>query len=99
MVDESTRTTRCREHGQVREAFVCRHLVNALMEPPPERIGFFRPDPDVGETSDELEGWCAACEVIRRRVGGWNDESEAYAGVTLICSECYDTLHRSQAFA
>jgi hypothetical protein len=27
---------------------------------------------------------------VRVRCGGWDDESEAFAGITLICDLCYE---------
>jgi hypothetical protein len=33
---------------------------------------------------NEQCAWCDACEQVRQQQGGWNDESEAYVGVTLI---------------
>jgi hypothetical protein len=90
------RKVHCREHGAVRPAFVCKHLVEQLRNPGREPIGFFRPDPGTGETADELEGWCGACEGELQRVGEWNDESEGFAGVTLICEACYGGLRQTQ---
>jgi hypothetical protein len=97
MTQPPERTVHCREHGPVRPAYVCRHLVKQLQDPHPERIGFFKPDAAVGSTLDDLEGWCGECDAVLRRVGEWNDESEAFAGVTLICSGCYDTVRASQS--
>ena len=37
------------------------------------------------------DAWCAACEEKVWQTGGeWTDESEAFAGVTLLCAGCYD---------
>ena len=90
------RIVHCRVHGPVQAAFVCRHLVEQLRNPRPGRIGFFKPAANDGEP-EELQAWCADCDVVLRRVGEWNDESEAFAGVTLICSGCYGNLQRSQS--
>jgi hypothetical protein len=97
MTESKARTVQCHEHGPVEAAYVCRHLVRQLRDPSPERIGFFKPDAGVGETPDELQGWCGDCDAVLRRVGEWNDESEAFAGVTLICSGCYEKVRRSQS--
>lgn len=76
----------CAEHGSQQATFVCQHLVQSLRDG--RRVGFFwssetdHPRPDA---------WCSACEVKRRDCGGeWNDESESFAGVTLLCGACYD---------
>jgi hypothetical protein len=96
MTKPDARIVECSQHGRVQAAFVCRHLVEQLRSQRPERIGFFSPAAH-GETSDELQGWCGECDAVLRRVGEWNDESEAFAGVTLICSGCYGNLQRSQS--
>jgi hypothetical protein len=96
MADAGERIVHCRVHGPVQAAFVCRHLVEQLRNPRNERIGFFRPAAIDGEP-EELQAWCGECDVVLRRVGEWNDESEAFAGVTLICSGCYGNLQRSQS--
>ena len=95
MAETGERFVQCATHGRVQPAFVCRHLVEQLRNPRSERIGFFRPAANDGEP-EELQAWCADCDVVLRRVGEWNDESEAFAGVTLICSGCYGNLQRSQ---
>ncbi len=76
----------CDEHGSQETTFVCQHLVQSLRDGRP--VGFFvsrdadRPRPDA---------WCAACEEKVQSTGGeWTDESEAFAGVTLLCGACYD---------
>ena len=35
--------------------------------------------------------WCRACDQVRIREGGdWNEVSEAFAKITLICHHCYE---------
>lgn len=73
----------CARHGQQRPAFMCQHLLDG------ERLGFFQPDDP--PTADEPweQAWCEACELIRMRAGGWNDESESFAAVKLVCHGCF----------
>ncbi len=73
------RVVHCGSHGPRRAAFVCCHLVHG------SGLGFFAPD----EPDDDLEGWCGACEQVRARCGGWDDESEAVAQIKHICDLCY----------
>ena len=76
----------CATHGERFPAFVCRHLVRG------SGLGFYesnRPRQPHDE-SDERCAWCGACEQARREAGGWNDESEKAAGITLICDACFD---------
>ena len=76
----------CREHGLRYATFVCRHLVSG------NGLGFFAPDrtPISEHESDEQCAWCAECERVRQRQGGWDDVSEAFAGITMICDTCFD---------
>ncbi|MFS1945926.1 hypothetical protein BCU64_001180 [Vibrio lentus] len=51
--------------------------------------GFWSAEPEPG--NERPESWCSACEDKVNSDGGeWNDESEAFAGVTLLCGACYD---------
>ena len=77
-----------------RPAFVCRHLVQALLSPPASPIGFFHP---AAQSNEELCGWCGECDSTLLRVGEWNDESEGLAGITMICSFCYQKVAATQA--
>jgi len=76
----------CGKHGTRHAAFVCQHLVDGI------GLGFFTPNrPRVSEDeSDEQAAWCADCEKIRQGQDGWNDISEGFAGVTMICDVCFD---------
>jgi hypothetical protein len=79
-------TVHCGEHGQQQATFVCQHLAQSLRTK--EMVGFFTADdPD----NPRPDAWCAACEKKVWMTGGkWNDESEAFARVTMICGRCYD---------
>ncbi len=78
----------CERHGSQPATFVCRHLVESLGSG--GRVGFFCAD-DRG--NPRPDAWCAACEErVQGTDGEWTDESEAFAGVTLICGACYDSV-------
>ena len=71
----------CVTHGKSAEAFVCRHLLEG------EGQGFHTSeDPDSFLFPD---AWCDRCEEVRAAEGEWNDASVAFAGIKLICSDCY----------
>jgi hypothetical protein len=74
----------CPVHGERAATFVCRHL------PAGEHRGFHWGID--AEYPDRLwpDAWCDACESMRNREGGWNDRSEAFAAVTLVCDRCYE---------
>jgi hypothetical protein len=83
-----TNTVECHAHGEQEQTFVCQHLVRALGTA--ERVGFFWSGEPRGDT------WCSACEDVRIREGGvtgdWNERSEKFAGIKLLCGACYDRL-------
>lgn len=82
MSDESEVVT-CPTHGESHATFVCRHLANG------ENAGFCSAD----DTDDPRpDAWCGACDEVLRREEGWNDVSEAFAAVTVICAGCYDAI-------
>lgn len=81
----------CPAHGTGTATFVCRHLAGSLRTG--DAVGFFTAEADGNPRPD---AWCAACEERVWRTGGeWTDDSERFAGVTMICSQCYD---RARAF-
>ena len=71
----------CEVDGKSHATFVCRHLARNA------GLGFFW-----SETPDDPrpDAWCGACDEVLEREGGWNDRSEPFAKVTLICAACYD---------
>lgn len=59
-----------------------------------------------GDSPDEWcpDAWCDACEAIVDAEGEWTERAEGFAGIKLICSECYEIvrernwLHDEAAF-
>ncbi len=79
----SSKTVECSIHGERSPTFVCHHLLKG------EGEGF-----NVGYDPDEPDAlypdaWCDACEEVVDREGEWNDRSEAFADIRLLCSGCY----------
>lgn len=75
----------CRMHGARRAAFVCRHLNRDTY------TGFHEPfdsDP-LTDADDDYQAWCDECEKVRLREGEWNDVSESFATIRLICDQCF----------
>lgn len=84
MSDDSTRV-HCERHGLQKPTFVCRHLVSGV------GLGFVEPSgPQDEDASDEQAAWCDHCEQARLAGGGWTAQSEAEAGITLICGACFE---------
>jgi hypothetical protein len=82
---QNARTVHCDRHGDMREAFVCGHLLFG------DHLGFFE---DTGDFEhDPPNGWCSGCEGVRLNHGGvWNDESTALINIRLVCRRCYDEI-------
>ena len=85
-MNESKNGVECAEHG-VREAtYVCQHLASAVGSG--SHCGHDDDEPD------QLwpDAWCDACENVRESEGEWNDRSEAFAGIRLLCDGCYQRV-------
>lgn len=73
----------CGVHGKTSATFICQHLSNG------EGLGFnmgFDP-----KKPDDLypDAWCDKCDEVLEKEGEWNDASEAFADIRLVCSGCY----------
>ena len=78
----------CAVHGPQEETFVCQHLAQSLKTNRP--VGFFYSSEPRGDA------WCSQCEEVRIREGGetgeWNERSEAFAQIIILCGACYDKV-------
>ena len=76
----------CARHGRRRPAFICRHLRFG------EGVGFNvaegPPDPELPFQN----AWCDACDEVLTREGEWNDVSEGFAKVMVICEGCLEEI-------
>lgn len=78
----------CPDHGAAYATFVCRHLADGSGR------GFVCfDDPD----DPYPDAWCEACEATRARAGGWDEESERVAGITVRCHHCYRAIRERAA--
>lgn len=80
----------CESHGMSRAAFVCQHLNKDTY------TGFhesFESNPLI-EPADDYQAWCDDCEKMRLLEGEWNDVSEAFAKIRLICDQCFFEIKR-----
>ena len=85
-MDAENNIVECCTHGNRYPAYVCQHL--NLHTP----VGFYEPfasDPSVTYANDELSAWCEACDEVLAEAGEWNDESEAFAKIKLVCDVCF----------
>jgi hypothetical protein len=81
-MSDKTEIVDCDEHGSSYAAFVCQHLARG------SGLGFFC---DSGSDDPRPDAWCAECDAVMMADGGWNEESEQSAGITLLCVSCYDS--------
>lgn len=82
---DDPRRIRCERHGLRRPAFVCRHLVSGV------GLGFLEPrGPQAEDAAGEQSAWCDRCETARLAGGDWTRQSEADAGITMICIDCFE---------
>ena len=85
-MSEESKRVECSTHGDRYPAYVCQHL--NLKTP----VGFYEPftsDSSVLYSDDELNAWCDACDKVLTRVGKWNEESEIFAKIKLVCDVCF----------
>ena len=73
----------CNTHGLRNPAYVCQHL-NLT-----SKVGFIEPYLKDAEEFEDLNAWCDECEIIRSNEGEWNDTSERFAKIKLVCDKCY----------
>ena len=83
-------TVDCGIHGFRRPAFICQHLNRE------EKKGFeesFASHKGMDlDDEDDFAAWCDECEQVRVDKDGWNEESEKFAKIKLVCEDCYFEL-------
>ena len=94
VLEPMSETVECQTHGEQERTFVCQHLVDSLSTG--LNIGFFWSHEPRGDA------WCSQCEEMRIREGGesgdWNDQSQAFAGIQILCGCCYDRVKVQNGF-
>jgi hypothetical protein len=76
----------CPTHGLQKPSFICKHLQHGVA------IGFHTPDEPLSKEEPFEMAWCSDCEAIRAKEGEWNDCSESFAGVMVICEACFNKI-------
>lgn len=82
-MSDKTVEVECDRHGTSHATFVCQHLANGT------ELGFFYDDSSEDSRPD---AWCAKCDELVMADDGWNEENEEFAGITLLCANCYDEV-------
>lgn len=71
----------CCDHGEQHATYVCQHIIQALIDG--KHRGFWTSDDPENPGPD---AWCGTREEkIQETNGEWDDESEAFAGISLLC--------------
>jgi len=73
----------CKLHGKSHATFICNHLAHG------SGVGFY-----YGNEDDiRPDAWCHECDqYLMQHDGEWNDETEAFANIRVICANCYDNV-------
>lgn len=82
----------CGLHGFRRPAFVCQHLDLTTKNDFEEAFESYK-EMEL-EEDDDFQAWCGECEKIRIKNNGWNEVSEEFAKIKLVCEDCYFDLKR-----
>ncbi|WP_419870189.1 DUF6882 domain-containing protein [Chryseobacterium sp. CT-SW4] len=84
------KTVECHKHNLARPAYVCQHLNLDTPGGFEEAFDTF-PGMELDDEKD-FQAWCDECEKVRLQYKGWNEESEEFANIKLICEDCYFEL-------
>ncbi len=80
----------CKIHGLSRPAFICQHL--DLKNPKGFEESFDTYKGMELDEEDDFAAWCDECERVRMKYNGWNEDSEEFAKIKLVCEDCYFEL-------
>jgi hypothetical protein len=85
-VSESARRLECGVHGTREATFVCGHVTRGA------GLGWVTAD-DPGNPYPHA--WCRDCDRVLAEEGfAWNDRSEAFAQIRMVCAGCYEEFRR-----
>lgn len=87
--DPHGKPVQCQRHGAGKATFGCRHFIDGTALLDFTANDSSNPWPDI---------WCEKCEGIRIHEGGaWNDSSEEFAGIGVLCHRCYEERRKAIA--
>ena len=73
----------CARHGSNPPSFICHHLQHGFS------LGFHQPEEAPDPDHPFEHAWCDECDAVFLDEGGeWNDVSEGFAKVMVICAGC-----------
>ncbi len=87
MVAQENKKVHCSQHGETNPAYACCHLVSSLRDGVERGLVFVRDD------DNQYNGWCGECDEFFMANGEeWNDRTEGFAKISLICEGCFERL-------
>lgn len=75
----------CEIHGTSYATCVCHHLLTG------QSLGFVCAD---DSDDPQPDAWCSECEKVRLAEGEWNERSESFTRVSVICADCYEEVRQ-----
>lgn len=88
IMSDSELKVECGTHGERVATFLCKHLVES--DGRGFNVGY---DPE--NPNDVFpDAWCNECEAVLEREGEWNDTSEKFADIKMLCSSCYQDIRK-----
>ena len=81
----------CKIHGEMDYALICTHLAAQTHDDPDLNVYLATPD-ESEEATDVQNLWCEKCDNILLEEGEWNDKSENFANIQVVCIQCFEEL-------
>ena len=78
----------CPCHGLRGPTFICQHLQHG------KGVGFNQPDEPPNSEFPFKNAWCNKCDQLLQKEGKWNDRSEKFAGILVICEGCFEEIKK-----
>ncbi|MEP3921142.1 hypothetical protein [Ascidiaceihabitans sp.] len=87
MANQEFKKVECREHGQANPAYVCSHSLTSLQDGVRRGLIYVR------DEDNHYNGYCNECDAFLMANGDeWNEETEGFAKIQLVCERCFETL-------
>lgn len=87
MGSQNKKTVQCCQHGQTNPAYACSHSIMSLRDGLKRGLVFVR------DEDGQYNGWCNECDRFLMAHGEeWNDETEEFAKIRLLCEFCFERL-------
>lgn len=81
----------CKIHGEMDYALVCKHLVTQTPDDPSVNV-YLASEDESDETSNVQNLWCQECDEVLLEEGEWNDKSESFANIQVVCVQCLESI-------